>query len=112
MSIPIIIISGTMQTPELQRVVNMGITSVLQKPTVTSEFLAHVNKYLPKAPVKDVYTLSKGLRVEEAEEATASDEIVSTVPSHLQHVTVHSKASEAQSTKSLGCHARAESDLF
>ena len=47
-TLPVIIISGMMHTPELQRAVNMGITTVLQKPTGTQNFLSHVNRYVPR----------------------------------------------------------------
>ncbi|MGB0371305.1 MAG: response regulator [Opitutales bacterium] len=114
LSIPIIIISGMMHTPELQRAVNMGITSVLQKPTVTSAFLSHVNKYLPRARGKNIEALSsdESIEEEEGELALAHDpHSVFTFPTHLKHLTAHSLATK-RSLQRLWDASRSLNQLF
>ena len=43
--IPVIIVSGYMNTPELVKVANLGVTAVMEKPFDAQVFLKHVNKY-------------------------------------------------------------------
>lgn len=44
-SIPVIMISGHMNTPELVKVANIGVSVVLEKPFDTQNFINHVRKY-------------------------------------------------------------------
>ncbi|MEM7673147.1 MAG: response regulator [Verrucomicrobiota bacterium] len=113
LSIPVIIISGMMHTPELQRAVNMGITSVLQKPTATSAFLGHVNKYLPRAPGQKIHTLSNS----EIPELVSDESLLKereqtfTFPTHLKYVTAHSLATK-RSLQKLWDASRSLNQLF
>lgn len=45
--IPVIIISGLMNTPELVKVANMGVTLVLEKPIDVEHFIEHVGRFVP-----------------------------------------------------------------
>ena len=114
LSIPIIIISGMMHTPELQRAVNMGITSVLQKPTVTSAFLSHVNKYLPKAAVRDVESLSSDFENDEVAASTATSSLankVFTYPAHIKHLSAYSESTK-RSLQAMWDASRSLNQLF
>lgn len=44
--LPFIIISGLMNTPELVKVANIGVTLVLEKPIDIENFLAHVKRFV------------------------------------------------------------------
>ncbi|MFT5836625.1 MAG: CheY-like chemotaxis protein [Candidatus Azotimanducaceae bacterium] len=44
-NLPFILVSGLMNTPELVKVANMGVTLVMEKPLDTSAFLMHVARF-------------------------------------------------------------------
>lgn len=44
-NLPVILVSGLMNTPELVKVANMGVTLVMEKPLDTMTFLEHVAKF-------------------------------------------------------------------
>lgn len=44
-NLPVILVSGLMNTPELVKVANMGVTLVMEKPLDTVAFLQHVAKF-------------------------------------------------------------------
>ena len=44
-NLPVILVSGLMNTPELVKVANMGVTLVMEKPLDTEAFLGHVAKF-------------------------------------------------------------------
>ncbi|MBT4758011.1 MAG: response regulator [Opitutae bacterium] len=44
-NLPFILVSGLMNTPELVKVANMGVTLVMEKPLDTTAFLVHVAKF-------------------------------------------------------------------
>jgi len=50
-TLPVIMISGYMNTPELLKVANIGVTLVLEKPFDTGAFLEHVRRFAD--PVKE-----------------------------------------------------------
>lgn len=45
-NLPVIMISGLMNTPELIRVANLGVTVVLEKPFSADDFLGHVSRFV------------------------------------------------------------------
>lgn len=44
-NLPVILVSGLMNTPELVKVANMGVTLVMEKPLDTDKFLGEVAKF-------------------------------------------------------------------
>ncbi len=52
--LPFIIVSGLMNTPELVKVANMGVTLVLEKPLDTHAFLRHVRRFVEPASDTEV----------------------------------------------------------
>lgn len=44
--LPVILVSGLMNTPELVKVANMGVTLVLEKPLDTRYFLEQVKRFV------------------------------------------------------------------
>jgi len=44
--LPVILVSGLMNTPELVKVANMGVTLVLEKPIDIDNFLGHVKRFV------------------------------------------------------------------
>lgn len=48
--LPVIMVSGLMNMPELLKVANIGVTLVLEKPFDTKEFLSNVSKFVDPVP--------------------------------------------------------------
>lgn len=58
--IPIILVSGLMNTPELLKVANLGVTLVFEKPLNVSNFLEAVRRYVPPLSADEFYRYRSG----------------------------------------------------
>ncbi len=54
-SLPVILVSGLMNTPELVKVANMGVTLVLEKPIDIENFLGHVKRFVQPLDEEEFY---------------------------------------------------------
>jgi len=63
--LPVILVSGLMNTPELVKVANMGVTLVLEKPLDTAYFLEQVKRFVSPMTEEEEEALNKGKLVEE-----------------------------------------------
>ncbi len=64
--LPFILVSGLMNTPELVKVANMGVTLVLEKPLDVPTFLAHVKRFVTPFAPEEYEKLAKEEQVEES----------------------------------------------
>ncbi len=58
--LPVILVSGLMNTPELVKVANMGVTLVLEKPLDTSNFLEQVGRFVEPMTDAEAEAAEKG----------------------------------------------------
>lgn len=56
-SLPVILVSGLMNTPELVKVANMGVTLVLEKPIDIDNFISHVKRFVQPLSEEDFHRL-------------------------------------------------------
>jgi CheY-like chemotaxis protein len=52
-ALPVIMVSGLMNIPELLKVANIGVTLVLEKPFNTEEFISYVRRFVEPLPDED-----------------------------------------------------------
>ncbi len=83
--LPFIIVSGLMNTPELVKVANMGVTLVLEKPIDIENFIAQV-KHFVEPVSEEEYARSR--KAEEGTHAPVADgrKFIKTYPSDCKHV--------------------------
>lgn len=94
--LPVILVSGLMNTPELVKVANMSVTLVLEKPIDIGVFIDHVRRFV--SPLSEAeYQKQLG---QEAEDAAAGNEFIRTYPADLRYV-ADSSASSRQALQSL-----------
>jgi CheY-like chemotaxis protein len=82
-SLPVIMVSGLMNMPELLKVANIGVTLVLEKPFNTEEFLKHVAKFVEPVTVEEPQSeLEESANVPSASvvEESAADPMVWSYP--------------------------------
>ncbi len=83
-NLPVILVSGLMNTPELVRVANMGVTLVLEKPLDTNYFIEQVSRFVKPMTADEEEAFEKGeLQQEEPETATRILSRVYTYPKRL-----------------------------
>ena len=94
--LPIILVSGLMNTPELLKVANLGVTLVFEKPVDVGTFLEAIRRYATPLSASDFYRYQRG-KTGEAEEAADASEgtkaparITADFPKPLHHVIAHS----------------------
>ncbi len=58
--LPVILVSGLMNTPELVKVANMGVTLVLEKPLNVDSFVEHVHRFVTPMAVEDAEGFGDG----------------------------------------------------
>lgn len=63
--LPVILVSGLMNTPDLVKVANMGVTLVLEKPIDIQQFIGHVKKFVQPATKEEFRQHRKGKVVED-----------------------------------------------
>lgn len=71
--IPVIMVSGLMNLPELIKVANMSITLVLEKPIDVEHFIEQVNRFV-KPLSKEAFEKAKGERTPEADTENKKEE--------------------------------------
>ncbi|MEM9227120.1 MAG: response regulator [Verrucomicrobiota bacterium] len=54
-NLPVILVSGLMNTPELVKVANMGVTLVLEKPIDIDNFISHVRRFVQPLSEQDFH---------------------------------------------------------
>lgn len=64
--LPVILVSGLMNTPELVKVANMGVTLVLEKPLDVPVFLDHVKRFVTPCSPDEYERLVKEELIEES----------------------------------------------
>jgi len=85
-NLPIIMVSGLMNTPELVKVANMDVTLVLEKPLDIKAFVGHVRRFVQ--PMSEEERASS----QRPTEANAAEELATTYPS-LNHLADGTEAS-------------------
>jgi len=65
-NLPFILVSGLMNTPELVKVANMGVTLVMEKPLDTAAFLAHVAKFAEQMTDEEKEAFDRELTCDDA----------------------------------------------
>ncbi|MGF1450077.1 MAG: response regulator [Opitutales bacterium] len=58
--LPVILVSGLMNMPELVKVANMGVTLVLEKPLNVDSFIEHVHRFVAPMEAEDTEGFGKG----------------------------------------------------
>lgn len=83
--LPFIIVSGLMNTPELVKVANMGVTLVLEKPIDIENFIAQVKKFV--SPVsEEEYARSRKAEDGASQPMGEGRKFIKTYPGDCQHV--------------------------
>lgn len=92
--LPVIMVSGLMNTPELIKVANIGVTLVLEKPFDTEVFLKHVSTFVQ--PLPEGVALEGGPDESAVESGRpAARATVKTYPKDLSYMVDASPASQA-----------------
>lgn len=63
--LPVILVSGLMNTPDLVKVANMGVTLVLEKPIDIQQFIGHVKSFVAPASKEEFRQHRQGKKGEE-----------------------------------------------
>lgn len=93
-ALPVIMVSGLMNTPELIKVANIGVTLVLEKPFETEVFLGYVARFVEPLPEGVALGDEAGLD-EGGADASARPAAKSTVKTYPRDLTYMVDASEA-----------------
>lgn len=101
--LPVILVSGLMNTPELVKVANMSVTLVLEKPIDIGVFIEHVRRFV--SPLSEA-EYQKRMGQSAARDATVGDEFIRTYPSDLRYV-ADSSSSSRQALQALWDSSRA-----
>lgn len=89
-NLPFILVSGLMNTPELVKVANMGVTLVMEKPLDTEAFLSHVARFSsPMTPDE-----KEAMEQAEAKSGSVSESEPSTYPEEPRFFNATSDASK------------------
>jgi len=91
--LPVIMVSGLMNTPELIKVANIGVTLVLEKPFDTEVFLKHVSSFVDPLP-EGVALDAEPSGDEEGGSKPAAKISVKTYPKDLGYLVDASEASQ------------------
>jgi CheY-like chemotaxis protein len=103
-NLPIIMVSGLMNTPELVKVANMDVTLVLEKPLDIKAFIGHVRRFVEPMTAEERTTAVAGV------EKSPSETWVRTYP-QLNHLSDATESSR-QFAQHLWDSSRAHSYLF
>lgn len=76
--LPVILVSGLMNTPELVKVANMGVTLVMEKPLDVDLFIQHVKRFVDPLSDEEMAKLQG--------QSAASSSVTYTYPSPLQYL--------------------------
>lgn len=87
--LPFILVSGLMNTPELVKVANMGVTLVLEKPLNSAYFLEQVAKF--STPMTDAEKASYEEKLAAAKEASAAQSSYPEAPRFFSAASPESK---------------------
>lgn len=89
-NLPFILVSGLMNTPELVKVANMGVTLVMEKPLDTEAFLDHVARFSsPMTPEE-----KQAMEQAEAQSSGSNEVELSTYPEEPRFFSATSDASK------------------
>ncbi|WP_309384788.1 response regulator [Cerasicoccus frondis] len=80
--LPVILVSGLMNTPDLVKVANMGVTLVLEKPIDIQQFIGQVKRFVQPATKEEFRQHRKGKGGEEE----AALNFKQTYPKQLEHL--------------------------
>ncbi len=89
-NLPFILVSGLMNTPELVKVANMGVTLVMEKPLDTEAFLEHVARFSTPMTPEEKEAMEKA----EAQSGATSAVEVSSYPEEPRFFNATSDASK------------------
>lgn len=85
--VPFILVSGLMNTPELVKVANMGVTLVLEKPINVDFFIEQVKRFVKPMTKAEFEAYTKGLQQPEEESSdNIEDTLELTYPKNLQYL--------------------------
>jgi CheY-like chemotaxis protein len=90
--LPFILVSGLMNTPELVKVANMGVTLVLEKPLDTDLFIEQVRRFV--APASEAMEEARGNGTEGDLKNTGPRRAVRRLFSYPEHIAYLSELSE------------------
>lgn len=88
--LPVILVSGLMNTPELVKVANMSVTLVLEKPIDIGVFIEHVRRFV--SPLSEA-EYQKQMGQGAARDGAGGSEFIRTYPADLRYVADSSPSS-------------------